>query len=80
MLKRLPIDPYIALMVCVVAAASLFPASGQGAVVAGLTAKVAIAFLFFLYGARLSPQAAMAGLRHWRLHHQHPRRMIDPRR
>ncbi|ALN75259.1 hypothetical protein M673_21225 (plasmid) [Aureimonas sp. AU20] len=68
MLKRLPIDPYIALMLGVVALASLLPASGQGAVAAGLAAKLAIAFLFFLYGARLSPQAAFAGLRHWRLH------------
>ena len=68
MFKRLPIDPYIALMICVVVLATVLPASGQGAAIASLTAKLAIAFLFFLYGARLSPQAALAGLKHWRLH------------
>ncbi len=29
---------------------------------------VAIALLFFMHGARLSPQAALLGARHWRLH------------
>ena len=28
----------------------------------------AIALMFFLHGARLAPQAALAGARHWRLH------------
>jgi predicted Na+-dependent transporter len=30
--------------------------------------KVAIALLFLLYGARLSPTEAVHGLKHWRLH------------
>jgi sodium/bile acid cotransporter 7 len=30
--------------------------------------KIAIALLFALYGARLSPTEAWHGLRHWRLH------------
>jgi sodium/bile acid cotransporter 7 len=29
---------------------------------------IAIGLLFFLYGARLSNRAALAGVRHWRLH------------
>ncbi len=65
---KIPVDPYILLMVATVAFASLLPARGQGAVLVGQAANAAIAFLFFLYGARLSPQAAFAGLRHWRLH------------
>ena len=68
MLKRLPIDPYILLMVATVALASILPASGQGAVAVGWAANLAIAFLFFLYGARIAPRAAIAGLQHWRLH------------
>ncbi len=65
---KLPVDPYILLMVCTVAVASLLPAHGQGAVVANWVADLAITFLFFLYGARLAPRAAIEGLRHWRLH------------
>lgn len=68
MFRRLPIDPYILMMVATVAIASLLPAHGDGAVAVGWGVTVAIALLFFLYGVRLSPQAAIAGLRHWRLH------------
>jgi solute carrier family 10 (sodium/bile acid cotransporter), member 7 len=68
LLSHLPIDTFIALLLAMVALASLVPAHGRGAVVAGNGATLAIALLFFLYGARLSPQAAMAGARHGRLH------------
>lgn len=68
MLRRLPIDLYILAMLAIVALASVLPAHGEGARVAGWATNGAIAFLFFLYGARLSPQAALAGLTHWRLH------------
>ena len=40
----------------------------QGAVLAGHAATLAIALLFFLYGARLAPQAALAGARNGKLH------------
>ena len=46
----------------------MLPVHGIGAVVAGHATNAAIALLFFLHGARLSPQAALAGARHWRLH------------
>lgn len=45
-------DPYILLMFATVAFVAAAPASGQYAVAVGGAAKVAIAFLFFLYGAR----------------------------
>jgi sodium/bile acid cotransporter 7 len=61
-------DPYIALMLVTVLAASLAPAKGVGATVAGDAANAAIVFLFFLYGARTSPGEAWRGLRQWRLH------------
>ncbi len=68
LLSRLPMDPFIAGIVGMVGLASVLPAHGGGAVVAGYATDAAIALLFFLHGARLSPQAAFAGARHWRLH------------
>ncbi|MGW5336421.1 bile acid:sodium symporter family protein [Streptomyces bauhiniae] len=66
--RRLPIDPYIALLLGTVGLAALLPARGVAADVASGASTAAIAFLFFLYGARLSTREAMEGLRHWRLH------------
>jgi solute carrier family 10 (sodium/bile acid cotransporter), member 7 len=68
LLSRLPVDPYIAAIVGMVCLASVLPAHDSGAVVAGYATQAAIALLFFLHGARLSPQAALAGASHWRLH------------
>jgi solute carrier family 10 (sodium/bile acid cotransporter), member 7 len=68
LLSRLPIDPYIAAIVGVVGLASLVPAHGVGAIVAGHATQAAIALLFFLHGAKLEPRAALAGARSWRLH------------
>jgi sodium/bile acid cotransporter 7 len=67
-LSKLPIDPYVAAIVGMVVLASILPASGEGAVVARYVTDAAIALLFFLHGARLSPQEALAGAWHWRLH------------
>jgi len=68
LLARLHIDPYIAGIVAMVGLASACPARGIGLTLAGGAGSVAIALIFFLQGARLSPQAALAGARHWRLH------------
>jgi sodium/bile acid cotransporter 7 len=68
LLSRLPVDPYIAAIVGMVGLASALPAHDSGAVVARYATNAAIALLFFLHGARLSPQAALAGAYHWRLH------------
>ncbi|MXM67977.1 bile acid:sodium symporter [Streptomyces sp. HUCO-GS316] len=64
----MPVDPYIVLLLGTVGLAALLPASGTGADVASGASKAAIAFLFFLYGARLSTREALDGLKHWRLH------------
>ncbi|MEU3235522.1 bile acid:sodium symporter family protein [Streptomyces anthocyanicus] len=66
--RRMPIDPYILLLLGTVGLAALLPARGTGADVASGASTGAIAFLFFLYGARLSTREAMDGVRHWRLH------------
>src|ERR1700739_1624827 len=65
---RLYIDPYIASIVGMVGLASALPAHGVGMTLAGGASTAAIALMFFLQGARLAPQAALAGARHWRLH------------
>lgn len=65
--KLLP-DRFTLLIVLMVIAASLFPAHGQGEVIFKWVTNLAIAFLFFLHGARLSREAIVAGFMHWRLH------------
>ncbi|MEU5086406.1 bile acid:sodium symporter family protein [Streptomyces sp. NPDC021356] len=66
--SRMPIDPYIVLLLATVGLAALLPARGAAAPVASGASTAAIAFLFFLYGARLSTREALDGLKHWRLH------------
>ncbi|WP_191229273.1 bile acid:sodium symporter family protein [Aurantiacibacter xanthus] len=68
LLSRLKIDTFILLLLGTVGLASLLPARGVGADIAGGAADVGIVALFFLHGARLSRQAVIEGLRHWRLH------------
>jgi len=64
---RLPVDGYMLLLIAMVVIAAILPARGVGAVVVGYATYLAIALLFFLYGARLLPQAIVAGITHWRL-------------
>ena len=66
-LARFNIDPFLIGLIITVGLASLFPARGEGAVVAGYAVKAAVALLFFLYGAKLSRRDVVAGLLHWRL-------------
>ncbi|WP_072686816.1 bile acid:sodium symporter family protein [Rhodococcus marinonascens] len=72
MLTKIPLlgrlDPFILGILITVAIASLMPADGTALTAFGWAVKVAIGFLFFLYGTRLSSREALHGLRHWRLH------------
>ena len=69
MLQRLKKpDPLIVLIILAVIIAIIAPARGTFADIFGQLTNVAIALLFFLYGARLSTQEALNGLKHWRLH------------
>ncbi|WP_229928783.1 bile acid:sodium symporter family protein [Kitasatospora xanthocidica] len=61
-------DPYLAALAGTVGLASPFPASGGSARIAEAACDLAVALLFFLYGARLSTRETLAGLRHLRLH------------
>jgi len=61
-------DNFTLALVTTVAVATLLPASGRVAhFFEGLT-TVAIGLLFFLHGAKLSREAIVAGITHWRLH------------
>lgn len=48
--------------------ASFLPVYGQAADILNVVVDIAIALLFFMHGAKISRQAALAGLTHWRLH------------
>ncbi|MGV0341564.1 bile acid:sodium symporter family protein [Corynebacterium mastitidis] len=61
-------DPLIFLILAAVVVAILAPARGSFAEALSAATSVAIAVLFFLYGARLSAQEALRGLNNWRLH------------
>jgi solute carrier family 10 (sodium/bile acid cotransporter), member 7 len=62
------IDRFLAAILLTVALSCVMPARGEAAVAVGWLTDAAIALLFFMHGARLSPQAALLGLRQWRLH------------
>lgn len=69
MLERLKkVDPLIVLIILAVIVAIIAPARGTFADVFSTLTSIAIAVLFFLYGARLSTQQALDGLKHWKLH------------
>jgi len=61
-------DWYLVLILLMAAAAAVFPARGEVATWLGWVTKAAIAMVFFLHGARLSREAVVGGLAHWRLH------------
>ncbi|WP_439817533.1 bile acid:sodium symporter family protein [Zavarzinia sp. CC-PAN008] len=67
LLARLPVDPYLIALVGTVVVASIVPAQGSGVPVVNAVVQLAVGLLFFLYGARLAPDAVIAGIRHWRL-------------
>ena len=67
-LKRLGLDWYIAAIVGMVVLASILPARGDAAHLVSNLTKISIALVFFLHGAKLSPEAVLKGLLHWRLH------------
>ncbi|HTH97193.1 MAG TPA: bile acid:sodium symporter family protein [Stellaceae bacterium] len=65
---RLRVDNFLMLLVGMVVLASILPARGSVAPVFATATDIAIGLLFFLHGARLSRQAILQGITHWRLH------------
>ena len=68
MLKMLALDRFTILLFVMVLLATFLPVSGQAAEVFGVITTSAIAILFFLHGAKLSREAVIEGLMHWKLH------------
>lgn len=68
MLKLLALDRFSILLVLMVLLATLLPISGQLAYYFNILTTVAIAVLFFLHGAKLSREAVIEGMLHWRMH------------
>lgn len=66
--RRLMPDVFTFAILCMVALASVLPVTGESAVVFGDITALAIGLLFFLHGAKLSRDALLSGLTHWRLH------------
>lgn len=65
---RQALDPFLLLLLATVALASLLPARGEGARIAGIVADAGIVLLFFLHGAKLSREAIWSGAKAWKLH------------
>ena len=62
------VDPFLLWLGGCVVAASLLPARGAVLAAFDTAANAAIVLLFFLHGAKLSREAVLAGMGHWRLH------------
>ena len=62
------IDKFLAAILLTVAFSTVMPVRGEAATAFGWLTEAAVALLFFMHGARLSPNEALAGARHWRLH------------
>lgn len=65
---RLVPDSFTLAIVAAVVLSLALPCSGESARWVATGSEIAIALLFFLQGARLSRQAVLAGILHWRLH------------
>ncbi|MEB6677760.1 bile acid:sodium symporter family protein [Acinetobacter haemolyticus] len=68
MFKILALDRFTLLLVAMVVLATFLPVSGQIASYFNILTTVAIAILFFLHGAKLSREAVMEGMLHWKMH------------
>lgn len=68
MLKMLALDRFTVLLFVMVILASFFPVYGKSADIFGVITTAAIAILFFLHGAKLSREAVIEGVMHWKMH------------
>lgn len=67
-IRRMRPDPFVLSLLGVVLSATYVPCRGASADVCHVLGVTAIASLFFLQGARLSRDAILNGITHWRLH------------
>ncbi|CAN5721885.1 bile acid:sodium symporter [soil metagenome] len=67
-ISRLVPDKFTLALLATVVTASLLPADGRIALALSFVTTGAVALLFFLHGAKLSREAIVGGITHWRLH------------
>lgn len=67
-LQWLKIDKFLLVLIVVVILASFFPCEGNYKTLFHTLTNAAIALLFFMHGAKLSREALLAGVGHWKLH------------
>ncbi|HWV27853.1 MAG TPA: bile acid:sodium symporter family protein [Aeromicrobium sp.] len=67
-MRRFRPDPFIVALVAAAVIASVLPARGAAMDALDALTPVVIGMLFFLYGARLSTEETLSGVKHWRLH------------
>jgi len=68
LLGRIKPDWYLIFIIGAGALATVLPARGEAALWLGWATKALIALVFFLHGSRLSREAVVRGIVHWRLH------------
>ena len=68
MLKLLALDRFTIFLIAMVLLATFLPVSGQLASYFNILTTAAIAILFFLHGAKLSREAVVEGMLHWKMH------------
>lgn len=61
-------DKFVLAIIGMVVLATFVPAHGHAVPVLHWMTNLAVALLFFLHGARLSREAVISGILHWRLH------------
>jgi len=64
----LKLDSFLILLVSTVIIATFLPYGNDYKTFFNYVTIVAVAVLFFMHGAKLSPQSVIAGVRQWRLH------------
>ena len=69
--NRIPVlrrvEPFVVAILLAIVVAALLPAGGAVATGFSWGTTIGVGVLFFLYGARMAPAEAVAGLRNWRL-------------
>ncbi|MEZ0163520.1 bile acid:sodium symporter family protein [Kineococcus sp. LSe6-4] len=61
------VEPFVVAILLAVLVAALLPAGGSVATGFSWGTTIGVGVLFFVYGARMAPAEAVAGLRNWRL-------------
>lgn len=64
----LKLDSFLLLLISTVIIATFFPYGNDYKTFFDYVTTLAVAVLFFMHGAKLPPQAIIAGIRQWRLH------------